>query len=93
MYSVVSLLQGSDNKAVASQVLKDAVEWYKKSRINSGDLTNMWRQAANSIYVSVKLKQQQAIRKNSVIGISKILGFWLSLSSLMPNSNELERRE
>ncbi|KAG4065073.1 hypothetical protein HA402_007470 [Bradysia odoriphaga] len=44
--AIVSLLLGSDNKAAASQVLKDAVEWYKKSKINSGDLTDMWRQAA-----------------------------------------------
>lgn len=42
---MVSLLLASDNKAAASQVLKDAVEWYKKSEINSGDLTDMWRQA------------------------------------------------
>lgn len=31
----------------ASQVLKDAVEWYKKSKLTSGDLTDMWRQAAD----------------------------------------------
>lgn len=44
--AIVSLLLGSDNKAAASQVLKDAVEWYKKSKINSDGLTDMWRQAA-----------------------------------------------
>lgn len=38
---------GTDNKAAASQVLKDAVEWYKKGKVNSGDLTDMWRQAAD----------------------------------------------
>lgn len=43
----VSLLLGSDQKAAASQVLKDAVEWYKKSKQSSGDLTDMWRQAAD----------------------------------------------
>lgn len=36
-----------DNKAAASQVLKDAVEWYKKGKTSSGDLTDMWRQAAD----------------------------------------------
>lgn len=44
--AIVSLLLGSENKTAASQVLKDAVEWYKKSQFNSGDLTDMWRQAA-----------------------------------------------
>lgn len=43
----VSLLLGNDQKAAASQVLKDAVEWYKKSKESSGDLTDMWRQAAD----------------------------------------------
>lgn len=45
--AIVSLLLGTDNKAAASQVLKDAVEWYKKGNVNSGDLTDMWRQAAD----------------------------------------------
>lgn len=45
--AIVSLLLGSDNKQAASQVLKDSVEWYKKSKTNAGDLTDMWRQAAN----------------------------------------------
>lgn len=45
--AIVSLLLGIDNKASASQVLKDAVEWYKKGKVNSGDLTDMWRQAAD----------------------------------------------
>lgn len=32
----------------ASNVLKECVEWYKKSKTTtSGDLTDMWRQAAN----------------------------------------------
>lgn len=45
--ALVSLLLGTDNKVAASQVLKDAVEWYKKSKSSSGDLTDMWRQAAD----------------------------------------------
>lgn len=45
--AIVSLLLGSDNKQAASQVLKDSVEWYKKSKTSAGDLTDMWRQAAN----------------------------------------------
>lgn len=47
MSAIVSLLLGTDNKAAASQVLKDSVEWYKKSKTSGGDLTDMWRQAAN----------------------------------------------
>lgn len=45
--AIVSLLLGTDNKAAASQVLKDSVDWYKKNKISGGDLTDMWRQAAN----------------------------------------------
>lgn len=45
--AIVSLLLGTDNKAAASQVLKNSVEWYKKNKISDGDLTDMWRQAAN----------------------------------------------
>lgn len=45
--AIVSLLLGTDNKPAASEVLKDAVEWYKKSKISSGDLSDMWRQAAS----------------------------------------------
>lgn len=47
MSAVVSLLLGIDNKLAAAKVLEDAVEWYKRNNINSGDLTDMWRQAAN----------------------------------------------
>lgn len=38
-----------DNKTAASNVLKESVEWYKKNKSTSaaGDLTDMWRQAAN----------------------------------------------
>ena len=45
--ALVSLHLGMDNKLAASQVLKDAVEWYKKSKVSTGDLTDMWRQAAD----------------------------------------------
>lgn len=37
-----------DNKTAASNVLKESVDWYKKNKSSSaGDLTDMWRQAAN----------------------------------------------
>lgn len=38
-----------DNKTAASNVLKECVDWYKKNKTasSSGDLTDMWRQAAN----------------------------------------------
>uniref|UniRef100_A0A1L8DW84 Signal recognition particle subunit SRP72 n=1 Tax=Nyssomyia neivai TaxID=330878 RepID=A0A1L8DW84_9DIPT len=45
--AIVSLLLGTDNKAAASEVLKNAVEWYKKSKVSVGDLSDMWRQAAD----------------------------------------------
>lgn len=51
--ALVSLMLGTDQKLAASQVLKDAVEWYKqhqKKGSKSGgdaDLTEMWRQAAD----------------------------------------------
>lgn len=45
--AIVSLLLGTDNKSAASEILKESVEWYKKNKITEGDLTDMWRQAAN----------------------------------------------
>lgn len=47
--AIVSLYLGMDNKNAASNVLKESVEWYKKNKTSSaaGDLTDMWRQAAN----------------------------------------------
>lgn len=37
-----------DNKTAASNVLKQSVDWYKKNiSASAGDLTDMWRQAAN----------------------------------------------
>lgn len=44
--AMVSLLLGMNNKEKAAQVLKDAVEWYKNSKTESGNLSDMWRQAA-----------------------------------------------
>uniref|UniRef100_A0A0K8TLY5 Signal recognition particle subunit SRP72 n=1 Tax=Tabanus bromius TaxID=304241 RepID=A0A0K8TLY5_TABBR len=44
--ALVTLLLGLDNKAGASSILKEAVEWHKKNNVSSGDLTEMWRQAA-----------------------------------------------
>lgn len=45
--ALVTLYLGLDNKPAASGVLKSAVDWYKKNASNdSGDLSDMWRQAA-----------------------------------------------
>lgn len=45
--AIVTLLLGTDNKSAASEILKETVEWYKKNKIAEGDLSDMWRQAAN----------------------------------------------
>lgn len=46
--AIVSLQLGMDNKTAASNVLKESVEWYKTNKsASAGDLTDMWRQAAN----------------------------------------------
>ncbi|XP_055679226.1 signal recognition particle subunit SRP72 [Lutzomyia longipalpis] len=45
--ALVSLLLGTDDKQAASQVLKNAVEWYKKHKARVEDLSDMWRQAAD----------------------------------------------
>lgn len=46
--AIVSLHLGMDNKTAASNVLKESVDWYKKNKsASAGDLTDMWRQAAN----------------------------------------------
>ncbi|XP_058823850.1 signal recognition particle subunit SRP72 [Topomyia yanbarensis] len=46
--ALVTLYLGLDNKAAASSILKNAVEWYKKNKGTAGgDLTDMWRQAAS----------------------------------------------
>ncbi|KAH8313776.1 hypothetical protein KR067_011640 [Drosophila pandora] len=44
--ALVSLYLGTDNKPAASALLKSAVDWYKKNNVSSGDLSDMWRQAA-----------------------------------------------
>lgn len=46
--AIVSLYLGMDNKAAASNMLKQSVDWYKKNKsASAADLTDMWRQAAN----------------------------------------------
>lgn len=46
--ALVTLYLGLDNKNAASNILKTAVEWYKKNKATAGgDLTDMWRQAAS----------------------------------------------
>uniref|UniRef100_U5EXU8 Signal recognition particle subunit SRP72 n=1 Tax=Corethrella appendiculata TaxID=1370023 RepID=U5EXU8_9DIPT len=46
--ALVTLYLGTDNKSAASSILKNAVDWYKKNKGNTdGDLTDMWRQAAD----------------------------------------------
>ncbi|XP_063696848.1 signal recognition particle subunit SRP72 [Culicoides brevitarsis] len=44
--ALVSLFLGIDDKQKASEILKEAVDWYKKNKQNAGDLSEMWRQAA-----------------------------------------------
>lgn len=43
--ALVSLM--SDNRQGASEVLKQSVEWYKSNKDKAGDLSEMWRQAAD----------------------------------------------
>lgn len=45
--AIVTLYLGTDNKSAASEILKETVDWYKKNKISTGNLTDMWRQAAN----------------------------------------------
>lgn len=45
--ALVSLNLGISDKSAASEVLKVAVDWYKKNKTDVGDLTDMWRQAAD----------------------------------------------
>lgn len=44
--ALVSLFLGIDDKHKASEILKEAVDWYKKNKQSTGDLSEMWRQAA-----------------------------------------------
>lgn len=43
--ALVSLM--SDNRVGASEVLKQSVDWYKGNKDKAGDLSEMWRQAAD----------------------------------------------
>uniref|UniRef100_A0A182YQM3 Signal recognition particle subunit SRP72 n=1 Tax=Anopheles stephensi TaxID=30069 RepID=A0A182YQM3_ANOST len=49
--ALVTLHLGLDNKQAASELLKGAVDWYKRQKsgatISDGDLSDMWRQAAS----------------------------------------------
>ncbi|XP_049277441.1 signal recognition particle subunit SRP72 [Anopheles funestus] len=48
--ALVTLHLGLDNKQAASEILKSAVDWYKRQKsasISDGDLSDMWRQAAS----------------------------------------------
>lgn len=45
--ALVSLYLGSNDKSAASEILRSAVDWYKKNKAIYGDLTEMWRQAAD----------------------------------------------
>uniref|UniRef100_A0A1A9ZHL9 Signal recognition particle subunit SRP72 n=1 Tax=Glossina pallidipes TaxID=7398 RepID=A0A1A9ZHL9_GLOPL len=44
--ALVTLYLGMNNKPAASELLRTAVDWYKKNNVSSGDLSDMWRQAA-----------------------------------------------
>ncbi|XP_005178216.1 signal recognition particle subunit SRP72 [Musca domestica] len=44
--ALVTLYLGLNNKPAASELLKTAVDWYKKNNVSSADLSDMWRQAA-----------------------------------------------
>lgn len=46
--AIVSLLLGLERKSDASDILRETVDWYKQNKSSSaGDLSDMWRQAAN----------------------------------------------
>lgn len=46
--ATVSLLLGLERKTDASDILRETVDWYKSNKTSSaGDLSDMWRQAAN----------------------------------------------
>jgi signal recognition particle subunit SRP72 len=45
--ALVSLYLSVENQEAASQVLKDAVEWYKKNQPKSPELVVLWRESAN----------------------------------------------
>nr|CAD7439751.1 unnamed protein product [Timema bartmani] len=45
--ALVTLYLADGNSDAASKVLKDAVDWYRKNKVSTGDLSTMWRQAAD----------------------------------------------
>ncbi|KAK6635587.1 hypothetical protein RUM44_000841 [Polyplax serrata] len=46
--ALVTLYLSEDNKAKASEIFKNAVDWYKnRKQSNQGDLSALWRQAAD----------------------------------------------
>ncbi|XP_047114553.1 signal recognition particle subunit SRP72 [Schistocerca piceifrons] len=44
--ALVTLYLADNNREGASVVLKDAVDWYRKNKVSTGDLSTLWRQAA-----------------------------------------------
>lgn len=45
--ALVTLYLADGNRDGASKVLKDAVDWYRKNKVSTGDLGTLWRQAAD----------------------------------------------
>ncbi|KAJ9578829.1 hypothetical protein L9F63_004933 [Diploptera punctata] len=45
--ALVTLYLADGSRDGASKVLKDAVDWYRKNKVSTGDLGTLWRQAAD----------------------------------------------
>ncbi|KAI5706955.1 hypothetical protein M8J75_012858 [Diaphorina citri] len=45
--ALVSLYLASQSRDRASKILEQTVDWYRKTKVNSSDLTTLWRQAAD----------------------------------------------
>ncbi|PNF21717.1 Signal recognition particle subunit SRP72 [Cryptotermes secundus] len=45
--ALVTLYLADGSRDSASKVLKDAVDWYRKNKVSTGDLGTLWRQAAD----------------------------------------------
>ncbi|KAK7793568.1 hypothetical protein R5R35_000404 [Gryllus longicercus] len=45
--ALVTLYLADNNRDGASNVLKAAVDWYRKNKVSTGDLSTLWRQAAD----------------------------------------------
>ncbi|KDR23740.1 signal recognition particle subunit SRP72 [Zootermopsis nevadensis] len=45
--ALVTLYLAEGSRDGASKVLKDAVDWYRKNKVSTGDLGTLWRQAAD----------------------------------------------